>query len=160
MNETVKKMVEIVFRDTEHTEEVQILYEQVLMDCQDRFEELVNNGMDEDEAIAAVVESLKGMEEVLREYPARTPVEQESEEKAPLFSGSRKDMSADAVNSMLVSIENHHVYIRPSEDRQVHVYTEAKEIEMTSNRFMLNFRSRAKCLQRSRRRSVKFTGKA
>ena len=86
MNETVRKLVDIVFRDTEQTEEVQVLYEQVLLDCQERYSDLVKDGMDEDEAIAAVVESLKGMDEILKDYPVREQPEEQMEssgEQAP-----------------------------------------------------------------------------
>lgn len=133
MNETVAKLVDIVFRDTERTEEVQILYEQVRMDCQERFEDLIRNGMDEDEAIAAVVESLKGMEEVLKDYPLRKTEEVASEEKKVAQpSQSRIDLPKDAIESIHVTVYSHDVYILRSKDEKVHVYTEAKEIAIHS----------------------------
>lgn len=69
MNATVKRIVEILFQDTEMTEEVQALRDELLDNCQQRYEDLIAQGRDEDEAIALVVESLKGMEEVIDAYP-------------------------------------------------------------------------------------------
>ena len=69
MNATVKRIVEILFQDTEMTEEVQALRDELLDNCQQRYEDLMAQGRDEDEAIALVVESLKGMEEVISAYP-------------------------------------------------------------------------------------------
>ena len=103
MNETVRKLVDIVFRDTEQTEEVQVLYEQVLLDCQERYSDLVKDGMDEDEAIAAVVESLKGMDEILKDYPVREQPEEQMEssgEQAP--EKCALNLPADEVESIAV----------------------------------------------------------
>jgi ABC-type proline/glycine betaine transport system permease subunit len=69
MNETVKRIVEILFQDTEMTDEVASIKDEVMNNCQERYADLVARGMTEDEAIGEVVESLKGMEEVIGEFP-------------------------------------------------------------------------------------------
>ena len=66
MNDTVTKLVNIVFEDAGDSREARDMKEAVLRDCQERFDEMVAEGIDEDEAIAAVVESLQGMEEIVR----------------------------------------------------------------------------------------------
>jgi len=71
MNTKVTQMIELLFRDVQDSEEVQALREEVLNNCQDRFEDLVRGGLREEEALAAVMESLKGMEDVLKEYPRK-----------------------------------------------------------------------------------------
>ena len=71
MNEKVNEMVDLLFRDTVPSAEVQALHEEVLNNCQDRYADLIRSGLREEEALAAVMESLKGMEEVLREYPRK-----------------------------------------------------------------------------------------
>ena len=88
MNTKVTQMVELLFRDVQSSEEVQALHDEVLNNCQDRFDDLVRSGLREEEALAAVMESLKGMEDVLKDYPrkeaadaVRAPEEKE-EEKA------------------------------------------------------------------------------
>ena len=69
MNASVKRIVEIVFQDVKLTDEVRALREEVMNNCQERYEDQRAQGRDEDEAIDAVVESLRGMEEVLAAYP-------------------------------------------------------------------------------------------
>lgn len=69
MNATVKRIVEILFQGTEMSEEVQAMRDELMDNCQQRYEDLVAQGRSEDEAIALVVESLKGMEEVIGAYP-------------------------------------------------------------------------------------------
>ncbi len=71
MNTKVSQMVELLFRDVQPSEEVQALRDEVMNNCQDRFEDLVRSNLSEEEALAAVMESLKGMEDVLKEYPRK-----------------------------------------------------------------------------------------
>ncbi len=98
MNEKVTKIVDLLFQDIMPSEEVQVLREEVLNNCQERFADLMNSGLSEEESLAAVAESLKGMDDVLGEYPKtqeprqeRTEAEKEvpaekQDEKAPAFS--------------------------------------------------------------------------
>ena len=76
MNETVAKIVELLFQDVEMNGEVQAIHDEVMNNCQERFGDLLARGLTEDEAVAAVVESLKGMEEVLAGYPRRQAARQ------------------------------------------------------------------------------------
>ena len=98
MNEKVTKIVDLLFRDVAPSEEVQALREEVLNNCQDRFNDLIHSGLSEEECLAAVAESLKGMDEVLKEYPRKESgapeaagagdepaPEAEDPEKAPAF---------------------------------------------------------------------------
>lgn len=71
MNATVARIVEIMFQDTKMTDEVIALKDEVMNNCQERFDDMMARGMTEDEAIAAVVDSLKGMEEVIGQYPRK-----------------------------------------------------------------------------------------
>ena len=87
MNASVRRIVELVFQDVELTDEVRALREEVMNNCQERYEDQRAQGRDEDEAIDAVVESLRGMEEVLAAYPraqagAEEPEEPEEPEEA------------------------------------------------------------------------------
>ena len=69
MNEKVIQIVALLFKDVQPSDEVQALHDEVLNNCQDRFADLTRNGLSEEEALAAVMESLKGMDDVLKEYP-------------------------------------------------------------------------------------------
>ena len=80
MNATVARIVEIMFQDTEMSEEVQALKDEVMNNCQERYNDMVVRGLSEDEAIAAVVDSLKGMEEVISQYPRKKAAEDDFDE--------------------------------------------------------------------------------
>lgn len=71
MNDTVARIVEIMFQDVEMNEETSAMRDEVMNNCQERFNDLVASGMDEDDAISAVVESLSGMDDMLRPYKRR-----------------------------------------------------------------------------------------
>ncbi|MBR3165806.1 MAG: hypothetical protein IKF16_06525, partial [Lachnospiraceae bacterium] len=71
MNTHVTQMVELLFQNVQTSEEVQALHDEVMNNCQERYQDLISHGISEEEATAAVMESLKGMDEVLREYPQR-----------------------------------------------------------------------------------------
>ena len=73
MNEKVTQIVELLFRDMKMTEEVQALHDEVLNNCTDRYQDLISRGVMEEEALAAVHESLKGMEEVLKRKARKSP---------------------------------------------------------------------------------------
>ena len=80
MNATVARIVEIMFQDTEMSEEVQALKDEVMNNCQERYNDMIARGLSEDEAIAAVVDSLKGMEEVISQYPRKKAEEDDFDE--------------------------------------------------------------------------------
>lgn len=92
MNEKVTQMVSLLFKDLQMSEEVQALHSEVLNNCQDRFADLVSTGLSEEEALSAVMESLAGMEDVLKDYPRKdeepdgsVPAAEESPEGPSLF---------------------------------------------------------------------------
>ncbi len=58
MNTTVARIVEIMFQNTQMSDEVQALKDEVMNNCQERYQDMIDRGMDEDEAVAAVVDSL------------------------------------------------------------------------------------------------------
>lgn len=67
-NETVERIVNLLFQDVEMTDEVQALYDETMSNCQERYQDMTSRGLSDDDAIAAVVESLKGMEDVISQY--------------------------------------------------------------------------------------------
>ena len=74
MNPTIEKIVGLLFEDLAPTDEVTAIREEVLQNCQERYQDLREAGISEDDAISAVIESLSGMEEMLSEYPRREDV--------------------------------------------------------------------------------------
>ena len=93
MNATVKRIVELLFQDVEMTEEVKALEEEILNNCQDRYEDQIAQGRSEDDAIAAVVDSLKGMEDVLAEYRKRSPEQETVQEAKSILDGVLEQLS-------------------------------------------------------------------
>ena len=71
MNQTVKRIVDILFQDTVDNEETRALHEELMNNCQEHYQDLINRGLSEDEAVAEVVESLKGMKDVIAQYPKK-----------------------------------------------------------------------------------------
>jgi len=71
MNATIVKIINLLFEDIEENEETRAIHEEILTNCQDRYEDLLRSGLSEDDAIHAVIESLKGMEEMLKDYPRK-----------------------------------------------------------------------------------------
>ena len=72
MNETVKRIVDILFQDTVENDETRALHEELMNNCQEHYQDLIGRGLSEDEAVSEVVESLKGMKDVIAQYPKKT----------------------------------------------------------------------------------------
>ena len=68
MNQTVKRIVDLLFEDTVENEETRALHEELMNNCQEHYEDLTSRGLTEDEATEEVVDSLKGMKELGEEY--------------------------------------------------------------------------------------------
>ncbi len=69
----VEKMVDLLFEDLVMTEEIEAMRDEVMNNCQERYDGMVAGGYSEEDAAAAVMESLKGMEDVLKDYPHVNP---------------------------------------------------------------------------------------
>ncbi|MBR6028277.1 MAG: DUF4097 family beta strand repeat protein [Clostridia bacterium] len=102
MNETVKRLVDLLFEELEQTEEVSEMREEVLNNCQEHYADLVAGGLAEDDALAAIAESLSGMEETLAGYPRREPMEKVAEKKpAGAQSWDRTEEKAESNQTFL-----------------------------------------------------------
>ena len=71
MNDTITKIVALLFEDLEETEETAALHDEILQNCQERYADLTAGGMTADEATKAVIDSLNGMQEMLADYPRK-----------------------------------------------------------------------------------------
>ncbi len=116
MNQTIEKIVGLLFEDIEETEEVRAIHDEVLTNCQERYDDLRQSGLDADEATHAVIESLKGMEDMLKAYPRKNP--EPAEEPRPL---SRTFDPAEIREIDLQQMHNADVAVEPSSDAMVHV---------------------------------------
>ena len=101
-NETVERIVNLLFQDVEMTDEVQALYDETMSNCQERYQDMTSRGLSDDDAIAAVVESLKGMEDVISQYPKKS--ESPEAEEAPKSADVPVDDDGDASRRISLSI--------------------------------------------------------
>ena len=139
MNDTVARIVEIMFQDVEMNEEVAAIRDEVMNNCQERYNDLVSSGVGEDDAVAAVIESLKGMEDVLAPYKRKRhrhadpydlddELEDLEEELEDLESGERDvQFAAGEIQRVELCLVSEDVRIEPSTDDFFHVLWDADE---------------------------------
>lgn len=128
MNATVARIVEIMFQDTEMNDEVQALKDEVMNNCQERYLDMLARGMDEDEAIAAVVDSLKGMEEVLAQYPSKAAAGQSGATSVDEDGDADCTFAAHTVKQVKVLLTSDDVNFETSMDDMVHVMYNKEEM--------------------------------
>lgn len=139
MNATVQRIVELLFEDLEMSAEVQAIKDEVMNNCQERYEDLLAQGLSEDEATGAVVESLKGMEEVLAQYPRKPVVH-----ACGVEDGEGLVFPAEGLRSVKVNLFSEDVTIEPSDDSSVHVIYDREQMPD------INVRMEGGCLTVSR----------
>lgn len=125
MNATVARIVEIMFQNTEMSDEVMALKDEVMNNCQERYQDMIARGMAEDEAIAAVVDSLKGMEEVIAEYPRKdgySSIDEDEETEQDLV------FSPQQVKRISVMLTSDDINFESSDDDYIHVYYDKEEM--------------------------------
>ncbi|MGN0777698.1 MAG: DUF4097 family beta strand repeat-containing protein [Aristaeellaceae bacterium] len=124
MNATVERIVELLFEDLEPTDEVKAIKDEVMNNCQERFGDLLKQGLSEDEAIGAVVESLKGMEDVLAQYPRKAAAQ-----TCGKVDGDGLIFPAEGLNSIQANLFSETVHVEASDDEHVHVLYERENME-------------------------------
>ena len=129
MNDTVARIVEIMFQDVEMNEEVAAIRDEVMNNCQERYNDLVGSGVGEDDAVAAVIESLKGMEDVLAPYkkkvhcPAADLDDMDGEESGE----QHASFASYLVSKIDVALVNEDIRIEASDDDFYHVIWDEDE---------------------------------
>ena len=122
MNQTVKRIVDILFQDVVENEETNALHEELMNNCQEHYQDLIDRGLSEDEAVGEVVESLKGMKDVIAQYPkkaAGTSASPKTEEgRTWVFSG---------MDSLRVETGDQDIFVGPSADGSIHIYCDDPE---------------------------------
>lgn len=111
MNETIGKMVELLFDGIEETEEALALRDEVRVNCEDHYNDLVGSGMSEEDALRKVAESLNGMEEILNAYPKK---------KTQLVKVSRFDAEGAAILNVITKSED--ITVEPSRDGKFNMH--------------------------------------
>lgn len=111
MNGTIEKMVEMLFDGIEETEEVLALRDEVRLNCEEHFADLIGRGMSEEDALRKVADSLSGMEEVLNAYPKK---------KTHLIKTCRFETEGAAQLSVYTKCED--ISIEPSRDGKFNMH--------------------------------------
>lgn len=133
MNDTVARIVEIMFQDVEVNEETEAIREEVMNNCQERYTDLVGSGMADDDAIAAVIESLKGMEDVLAPYKKKDQYDHNDPEldddlDEELDDGERHLIfAANEIHKIDLVLVNEDVTVEASDDADYHVLFNAED---------------------------------
>lgn len=135
-NETVERIVNLLFQDVEMTDEVQALYDETMSNCQERYQDMISRGLSDDDAIAAVVESLKGMEEVISQYPKKADAPEAEEvpksAEVPLTDDADDNQTEFAfhpadIQRIEMTMVCDDVHLEESPDNDVHVMFEDAE---------------------------------
>jgi len=143
MNASIRAIIDHMFKDTVDTAETRALHEELLNNCLEHYDDLISRGMSDTEAIDAVVDSLKGMKEVIDEYPKKPghseedKPEPEKQQEVPVINAEKPAgnapeqerpteyvFSAGSVQSLRTDLKNCDLQIKPSQDGQIHVRCE------------------------------------
>ncbi len=121
MNKTVERIVNLLFDNVEMTEETLAMRDEVMNNCQDRFASLVADGYAEDDAVAAVVESLNGMDEVLKDYPRKQAPDAgffDKDDAAQAHFEGTTVIAWDQIRHLRVNVRSAEVEVSETEGRQ------------------------------------------
>lgn len=136
MNASISGMIDLLFKDTAMNNETRALYEELLNNCQEHYDDLIGRGLSETEALDAVVESLQGMKEVIDEYPKKTvPVTSDIPDTEPVKPSEPESCQpdpipgdlvfpADSLRSIVTELRNCDVILNRSRDGRIHVRSE------------------------------------
>lgn len=152
MSASIRGIIDHMFKDTVDNAETRALHEELLNNCLEHYEDLIARGMSETEAIDAVVESLKGMKEVIDEYPKKSDVQaakkekvnaeqkfeqdtevpeirmgEEEKEVPPVEKPSEYVYEASEIRSLKTELKNCDLKIGISGDSRIHVRCEDME---------------------------------
>ncbi len=125
-NETVERIVDLVFQNTEMTDEIKALYDETLSNCQEHYHDMIFHGFSEDDAIPPSSRAID-------QYPKKATSQIPNESKADTANSADEVESADTdvqteytlhpdlmkrIEMMLVCED---VHVDPSSDDDVHV---------------------------------------
>ena len=116
MNQTVKRIVDLLFEDTVENEETRALHEELMNNCQERYDDLISRGLSEEEATGEVVDSLKGMKDVIAEYPKKSS---SVPSKAEAATGGERTFTG--IDRLQAETMDQDILVSPSGDGMIHV---------------------------------------
>jgi len=144
MNATIQGIIDHMFKDTVDNTETRALHEELLNNCLEHYSDLIARGMSETEAIDAVVESLRGMKEVIDEYPKKAgtgepekesvcesvpeiQAENNTQDAPPVKKPSEYTYDPALVSGLKTDLKSSDLKIGVSSDDRIHVRCEDME---------------------------------
>ena len=125
MNQTVKRIVDILFQETVENDETKALHDELMNNCQEHYQDLISRGLSEDEAVAEVVESLKGMKDVIAQYPKKTAGPASFSDNEEAEEGKRFVFTG--VDTLKAETTDQDITVSPSADGAVHIWCDDAE---------------------------------
>ena len=135
MNQTVKRIVDLLFEDTIENEETRALHEELMNNCQEHYEDLISRGLTEEEATGEVVESLKGMKDVIAEYPKKSGVAQPRVQEP-----TGRSWTFTGIDCLLAETTDQDLDVSPSADDTIRIYCDDPDgltCEQTGRRLVI-----------------------
>jgi len=131
MSEKIKAILDELFRGIKLTEEAKAVYDELLDNCQEHYQDMISGGLSEAEACQAVEESLQGMREVLDQFekePEETSLMEEFSEKIsktePMQDPNTIRISADQIQTIHVESMAHNVQVKAVDGTQIVIHCE------------------------------------
>ncbi|MBR4503169.1 MAG: DUF4097 family beta strand repeat protein [Clostridia bacterium] len=121
MNGNVTRVVDFLFRDIEESEEVLSIRDEIMNNCQERYDNMIASGYSDEEALGAVAESLKGMDEVLKDYPRKGQYTDEDFSKENINAEKKEGevcIDWDILRALRINVRSADVEILATEGRQ------------------------------------------
>ena len=121
MNGNVTRVVDLLFRDIEESEEVLSIRDEIMNNCQERYDNMIASGYSEEEALGAVADSLKGMDEVLKDYPRKQLYTEADFSKDKTSEEKHEDnvrIEWDILRALRINVRSANVEVRGTEGRQ------------------------------------------
>lgn len=138
MRKDIQEIVDQLFRDLEPTEEAQSLREELSADLEDRFDDLLSQGLDEAAALAQLREAVAGFEAVTDDLPHRqtavTPQVDMPKLQAPAApdepAAQRADVTGDSIpvnglRRLCVRLTGEDLKLELSPDDRIHLFIDS-----------------------------------
>ncbi|MBE5802210.1 MAG: DUF4097 domain-containing protein [Clostridiales bacterium] len=137
MNSTIVKIIDMMFRGMPENEETAAMREELLTNSQARYDDLIASGVRADDALGQVLDSLRGMEDVLDEYrreqTSRNPFEgfERIADKAESTAKHAVSSAVEGLRSAMDSLKG--VFHTESRTTTAYGYTDAGHMSGTGS---------------------------
>ncbi len=126
MNSKLKEIIDAHFLDIEMNDEAQALHDELSADLNERFEDLLTEGVREEDAIEMIRADLADFDELTRRFPHR---------RTELAQVDPETISVEGIDDILIRAGGEDLTILPSQDNRIHLQlTGAEKAQWRSDR--------------------------